>query len=78
MEKTKLKWFETEYCGRADETIQPVLVGDTLYYTLFDRHGFNYVFTSIYAVIRHLLGDANQYEFTCGYEKELIEYLENK
>jgi hypothetical protein len=78
MAKNTLKWLETEYCGRADETIQPVLVGDTLYYTLFDRHGFNYVFSTIYAVTRHLLGDVNQYEFTCGSEEDLIEYLENK
>ena len=78
MKKTKLKWLDTEYCGRPDETIQPVLVGDVLYYTLFDRQGFNYVFSSIYAVIRHLLGDVNQYEFTCASEEILIEYLESK
>ena len=76
MKKTKLQWLETEYCGSADETIQPVLVNGVLFYTMFDRHGFNYVFPSIYAIHLHLSGVSNQYIFTCGSEKDLIEYLE--
>ena len=34
--KNTLKWLEVEYCGKADESIQPVLVNDTLLYVLFD------------------------------------------
>lgn len=74
--KNSLKWFETEYCGRADETIQPVQVNETLFYTLFDLNGFTYVFASIYSLCQHMRGEINQYEFTCGNEDDLIEYLE--
>lgn len=77
MAKNTLKWLDTEYCGRADETIQPVLVNDTILYTLYDNKGFNYVFSTIYAIHLHWSGLVNQYEFTCGSEEELVEYLEN-
>ena len=77
MAKNTLKWLDTEYCGTADTTIQPVLVNDTILYTLYDNKGFNYVFTTIYAIHLHWSGYANQYEFTCGSEEDLIEYLEN-
>lgn len=77
MAKNTLKWLETEYCGTADATIQPVLVNGIILYTLFDNKGFNYVFTTIYAIHLHWLGYVNQYEFTCGSEEDLIEYLEN-
>ena len=36
MAKNKLKWLEVEYCGTADTHIQPVLVNDTVLYTLYD------------------------------------------
>ena len=54
-----------------------VLVNDTVLYTLYDNKGFNYVFTTIYAIHLHWSGLVNQYEFTCGSEEDLIEYLEN-
>ena len=51
MAKNTLKWLETEYCGRADASIQPVLINDAvILYTLFDNKGYNYVFSSIYAI----------------------------
>jgi hypothetical protein len=75
--KNKLKWLDTEYCDRADETIQPVLVNDTLLYTLFDRRGYNYVFETIYAVHLFFSGFDKTYSFTCETEEELVEYLEN-
>ena len=77
MAKNTLKWFDTEYCGTADTTIQPVLVNDSVLYVLFDNKGFNYVFTTIYAIHLHWSGLVNQYVFTCGSEEDLIEYLEN-
>lgn len=39
MAKNTLKWLDTEYCGTADTTIQPVLVNDTILYTLYDNKG---------------------------------------
>ena len=78
MAKNTLKWLDTEYCGRADASIQPVLINDAvILYTLFDNKGYNYVFSSIYAISLYWSGVANQYEFTCESEKDLIEYLEN-
>lgn len=78
MAKNTLKWLETEYCGTPDTAIQPVLVNDTIMYVLFDHHGFNYVFDTIYKIHLHWSGFANQYEFTCGSEEDLTEYLENR
>lgn len=77
MAKNTLRWLDTEYCGTADTTIQPVLVNDTILYTLYDNKGFNYVFATIYAIHLHWSGLVNQYEFTCESEEDLIEYLEN-
>ena len=31
MKKNEIKWFDTEYCGSADETVQPVLVNGKLF-----------------------------------------------
>lgn len=74
----RLKWLDTEYCGRPDETVQPVLVDDTLYYTLFDRRGYNYVFSTFYGLHLYLSGSDGQYYcFTSESEDEMIEYLEN-
>lgn len=82
MAKNTLHWLDKECCGsRTDETIQPVLIStdlnDFLFYTLSDRRGFYYVFNTIYDIHLHWSGLVNQYEFTCGSEKDLIEYLEN-
>ena len=30
MAKNALKWLETEYCGKADVSIQPVLINDAV------------------------------------------------
>jgi len=78
MEKTKLTWFDTEYCGRADITLQPVLANGTLYYTLFDNHGYNMVFTAIWQVFEYLQGNSARFEFVCESESELIKYLESR
>lgn len=75
--KNELKWFDVEYCGDGDENIQPVLVNDTILYVLYDKKGTNYVFATVYAIHLHWSGLVNQYEFTCGSEEDLIEYLEN-
>ena len=76
--RNKLKWLDTEYCGNADETIQPVLVNGTLLYTMFDRRGFNYVFTTVHAIHLHWSGVCDQYEFTCESEEDLVGYLEER
>ena len=67
MAKNKLKWLDTEYCGTADTTIQPVLVNNTILYTLYDNKGFNYVFTTIYTIHLHWSGYVNQYELPGTY-----------
>lgn len=77
MAKNTLKWLDTEYCGTADTTIQPVLVNGTVLYTLFDKNGNNLVFTTIYAIHLYWSGFVNQYEFACQNEEDLIKYLEN-
>lgn len=72
-----LKWLETEYCGSASETVQPVLVNDnTLLYVLFSK-GCHYVFATIYKLHFHWSGYNNQYLFTCETEEELEKYLKN-
>ena len=72
-----LKWLETEYCGSASETVQPVLVNDnTLLYILFSK-GYNYVFPTIYELHLHWSGFNNQYRYTCETEEQLEEYLKN-
>lgn len=73
--KNKLKWLDTEYI-RADLTIQPVLLNeDYLLYTMLDRKGYNYVFVSIYDVVRHLNGASNAYIETFETEAEMIDWL---
>lgn len=77
MAKNTLKWLDTEYCGKADTTIQPVLVNGILLYALFDKNGYNYVFNTIYAIHLYWSGFVNQYEFACEKEEDLIKFLEN-
>ena len=72
-----IMWLDTEYCGRADETIQLVLVDGVLFYTLFDRHGYQKVFKSFYSLYKHLNGEASTPDFESEDEVEMINYLEN-
>ncbi len=72
----KLKWLDIE-AGGANVSVQPVLVGEDLFYVLFDATGMNYVFYSIYALHLHWSGVENCYCFSCGSEDELVEYLKN-
>ena len=73
---TKVKWLETEYCGSANDTVQSVLVGDTLLYVLFAK-GYNYVFDTIYQLHLYWNGAGGQYRYTCESEKALELYLRN-
>ena len=75
MAKNRLKWLDTEYF-RADETLQPVLVNNnTIYYTLFNRHGYNYVFPSVWAVMEYAEKGTDSYLGTFETEEEMIDYL---
>ena len=58
--KNKIKWLDCEYF-RPDETVQPVLVDDFLLYTLFDPHGYSYVFETIRNFIDYM-----EYGKDCG------------
>ena len=78
MEKNKITWLDTEYCGSADETVQTVLVNDRPYYCLFDKRGHQYLFATIYELHLHWSGLNQQYIFTCESEQELNEYLETE
>ena len=42
MKKNEIKWLDTEYCGSADETVQPVLVNGRVFYCLYDKRGYQY------------------------------------
>lgn len=72
----EIKWLDTEYCGSASATVQPVLVNGVLYYTLYAK-GYHYVFVSVYAIHLHWSGVNNAYMFTCEREGQLEEYLKN-
>lgn len=72
-----LKWLDTEYCGSASETVQPVLInGKMLLYVLFAK-GYNYVFATIFELHLHWRGFNNQYRYTCETEEQLEEYLKS-
>jgi len=76
MEKNKIKWLETEYCGSANETVQPVIVNGRVFYCLYDKRGYQYLFATIYELHLHWSGVNQQYIFTCESEDELNKYLE--
>ena len=78
MKKNEIKWLETEYCGSADETVQPVLVNGRVFYCLYDKRGYHYVFSTIYELHLHWSGANRQYIFTCENEQELNNYLETE
>ena len=73
--KNYIDLIDTEWCDRADETIQPVSVNGTLFYVLFDRRGYNYVFSTIYKLHVFFSGIDNTYMFTCDNEEELNKFL---
>lgn len=73
----KIKWLETEYCGSASATVQPVLInGEALLYVLFEG-GYHYVFDTIYQLHLYWSGLSGQYRYTCETEEQLEEYLKN-
>ena len=75
MKKNELTWFETEYI-RNDITMQPVLVNKTLWYTVFDNHGYSIVFETFLGLYEWLR-DGNLEKGECfGTEDEMIKYLE--
>lgn len=75
MEKNELTWLETEYF-RADFTVQPVLVNGKLWYTVFDNHGYNYLFDTFFGLYEYLRY-GKQEEGNCFEdEEEMIKYLE--
>ena len=72
-----IKWLDTEYCGSASETVQPVLInGEALLYVLFAK-GYHYVFDTIYQLLLYWCGISSQYRYTCETEEELENYLKN-
>lgn len=78
MKKNEIKWLDTEYCGSADETVQPVLVNGRVFYCLYDKRGYHYLFATIHELHLHWSGMNRQYIFTCESEEELIKYLETE
>ena len=71
----ELKWLDTEYM-RADLTVQPVLVSGTLWYTVFDNHGYNLVFNTLLGLYEWLNGNGCEEGNCFETEDEMIEYLE--
>ena len=78
MKKNEIKWLDCEYCGSADETVQPVIVNGRVFYCLYDKRGYQYLFATIYELHLHWSGANQQYIFTCESEQELINYLETE
>lgn len=78
MKKNEIKWLDTEYCGSADETVQPVIVNGRVFYCLYDKRGYQYLFATIYELHLHWSGVSQQYIFTCESEEELNKYLETE
>lgn len=74
--KNKLTWLDTEYI-KNDLTLQPVLVNKTILYTLFDTHGYNYVFYSVRQVMDYLNDGKQEYAGTFESEDEMVEFLKN-
>ena len=75
MKKNKLTWLETEYV-RNDITFQPVLVNGTLWYTVFDNHGYHNVFSTMIGLHMYLNGDTDGRSECFDTEDEMIKYLE--
>lgn len=73
---TKIKWLDTEYCGSADETVQPVLINGSVWYTYYSSHGYQYLFATIYQLHLHWSGVSNQYFAVCETEEELNALIE--
>ena len=74
--KNELIWLDTEYI-RNDITMQPVLVNDTLWYTLFDSHGYNHLFSTLKGLMDYVCYENNwgtgiQFDT----EDDMIKYLE--
>ena len=73
--KNELKWLDTEYI-RNDLTMQPVLVNGLLWYTIFDNHGYNLLFSTFLGLYEYLK-DGKHEEGNCfDTEEEMIEFLE--
>ena len=72
---SKIKWLDTEYI-RNDLTVQPVLVDETLWYTVFDSNGYNFLFNTFLGLYKFLVmgkyEDGNIFES----EEDMIKYLE--
>lgn len=78
MEKNEIKWLECEYCGSDNEEVQPVLVNGRIYYCLYNKHGRQYLFPTIYELHLHWAGLSGQEIFACDSEEELDKYLETE
>lgn len=71
-----IEWLETEYCGKADETVQPVLINGNVWYAYYSPHGYHYLFDTIYKLHLHWSGVSNQYFAICENEEELNDVVE--
>ena len=74
----KYRWLDVEFCGGADESVQPVLVNGRIFYCLYDKRGYQYLFATIYELHLHLSGVSGQYFFICESEQELEDYLKSE
>lgn len=75
MNKNELTWLETEYI-RNDITVQPVLVNGVLWYTVFDNHGYNFLFDTFLGLYEYLKDDKYEEGNCFETEDEMIKYLE--
>lgn len=64
-------WFKTEYLGRADETVQPVMAGNHMLYVHY-KNGYHSLIEGITSLHAFLQGDVNQRVACTDSETELI------
>ena len=76
VEKNKLKFFDTEYLN-TEQTLQPVAVEENLYYTVYEKSGKNYVFSSFFAVMQFLKDGIDSYMKSFDTEAEMNDFLDN-
>ena len=73
----KLEWLETEYI-RNDLTMQPVLVEGELWYTVFDNHGYNWLFDTFLGLYEYLTSGKCEEGNCFESEDEMVKYIESQ
>ena len=68
-------WLETEYLGKADETIQTVIVGEDVVYVHF-YNGYYSLIAGVNNLVAYLSGENYTRFFCTDSEEKLIEEIE--